>query len=89
MNPGKCIIFVVMIVFFSLSLTFPQDIGVTAVRDADKILPEQQRAQVKNEILEWRLENIIPDLMRREGIDMWVIICREYNEDPVYLSMVP
>jgi Xaa-Pro aminopeptidase len=42
-----------------------------------------------NEILEWRLDNIIPQLMRREGIDMWLIICREYNEDPVYLTLVP
>jgi hypothetical protein len=42
-----------------------------------------------NEILEWRLDHIIPDLMRREEIDMWVIICREYNEDPVYLTLVP
>jgi len=31
----------------------------------------------------------VPELMRREGIDMWVIICREYNEDPVYMTMVP
>jgi len=54
-----------------------------------QILPEQQRAKVMNEILEWRLENIIPELMRREGIDMWIIICREYNEDPVFMSLVP
>jgi hypothetical protein len=27
--------------------------------------------------------------MRREGIDMWLIINREYNEAPVYLSLVP
>ncbi|UCC38955.1 MAG: aminopeptidase P family protein [Candidatus Aminicenantes bacterium] len=27
--------------------------------------------------------------MRREGIDMWLVINREYNEDPVYMSLVP
>ena len=27
--------------------------------------------------------------MRREGIDMWVIISREYNEDPVLKTMLP
>jgi hypothetical protein len=27
--------------------------------------------------------------MRREGIDLWLVINREYNEDPVYLSLVP
>lgn len=73
----------------ALGSVFAQDIGTTAARDIDNILPEQDRAKVMNEILEWRLTNIIPDLMRREGIDMWLIICREYNEDPVYLTMVP
>ena len=66
-----------------------QDMGVTDVNDIAGILPEKERAAVMNEILEWRLDNIIPKLMRREGIDMWIIICREYNEDPVYLTMVP
>jgi len=42
-----------------------------------------------NEWLKWRLDNIIPQLMRREGIDMWLVINREYNEDPVYWSLVP
>ena len=68
---------------------YVQNIGTTAVRDIDNILPEKDRTEIMDEILEWRLENIIPFLMRREGIDMWIIICREYNEDPVYLSMVP
>jgi hypothetical protein len=68
---------------------YSQNTGTTAVRDIDNILPEKDRAKVMNEILEWRLEHIIPELMRREGIDMWLIICREYNEDPVYLTMVP
>jgi Xaa-Pro aminopeptidase len=27
--------------------------------------------------------------MRREQIDMWVVICREHNEDPVYTTLVP
>ncbi len=53
------------------------------------ILPEKERARVKNDWLKWRLDNILPDLMRRERIDMWLVINREYNEDPVYLSLVP
>jgi Xaa-Pro aminopeptidase len=57
--------------------------------DIHKILPEKERARVVNEWLRWRLDNIIPELMRREGIDLWLIINREYNEDPVYMSMVP
>lgn len=66
-----------------------KDYGVPLVEDSQNILPERERAQVKNEWLRWRLENILPRLMRREGIDMWLVINREYNEDPVYMSLVP
>jgi Xaa-Pro aminopeptidase len=62
---------------------------IANVQDYKQILPERERARVVNEWLKWRLDNIIPPLMRREGIDMWLVINREYNEDPVYLSLVP
>jgi len=53
------------------------------------ILPERDRARVIDEILEDRFTNLLPQLMRREGIDMWIIISREYNEDPVMKTMLP
>jgi hypothetical protein len=62
---------------------------IADVKDYKNILPEKDREQVMNEWLKWRLDNIVPQLMRREGIDMWLVINREYNEDPVYLSLVP
>jgi len=69
--------------------SFAQDIGLTDAQDSLNILPERQRAEVMNEWLKWRLDNIIPELMQREGIDMWLVINREYNEDPVYMSLMP
>lgn len=62
---------------------------IAGAGDYTNILPLRDQHRVINEILEWRLDNIIPMVMRREGIDMWIVICREYNEDPVYLSMIP
>ncbi|MCY7358005.1 MAG: Xaa-Pro aminopeptidase, partial [Rudanella sp.] len=53
------------------------------------ILPERERARFVDEVLEDRFTNLLPQLMRREGIDMWVIISREYNEDPVLKTMLP
>jgi Xaa-Pro aminopeptidase len=57
--------------------------------NAQVILPERQRSQVIDDILEDRLTNLLPQLMRREGFDMWVVISREYNEDPVMKTMLP
>lgn len=53
------------------------------------ILSERQQAEVIDEILEDRMENLLPKLMREQGVDMWVIISREYNEDPVMKTMLP
>lgn len=53
------------------------------------ILNERERARVIDEVLEDRFNNLLPALMRREGIDMWIIISREYNEDPVMRTMLP
>ncbi len=88
MSKMKSTLLILAIVMLS-GVTSAQDTGVTAVRDIDQILPVEQRARIMNEILEWRLDHIVPELMLREGIDIWITICREYNEDPVYLSLVP
>lgn len=53
------------------------------------ILSMRDRAEVIDRWAEDRLDNLIPELMRREGVDMWVLVAREYNEDPVLLTMLP
>lgn len=53
------------------------------------ILSMRERAEVMDQWTEYRLDNLVPELMRREGIDMWVLAAREYNEDPVLLTMLP
>jgi hypothetical protein len=53
------------------------------------LLSEKERARVIDEILEDRLDNLLPQLMDREGIDMWILISREYNEDPVMKTILP
>ncbi len=54
-----------------------------------ELLSKREQARVIDEILEDRLDNLLPILMKRESIDMWIIISREYNEDPVMKTMLP
>jgi Xaa-Pro aminopeptidase len=54
-----------------------------------QILPEKERALLKDEILEDRFQNLLPGLMENANIDMWLLISREYNEDPVLKTMLP
>ncbi len=53
------------------------------------VLPERARPDAVNAALRDRLDNLLPQLMRETGIDLWVVINREYAEDPVYLTLVP
>lgn len=53
------------------------------------ILTMEQRAAVIDELLQDKLDNTLPSLMRRTGIDLWVLTSREYNEDPVLRTMLP
>lgn len=53
------------------------------------IKTEKERSIIKDEILEDRFTNLLPKLMDKAAIDMWLLISREYNEDPVLKTMLP
>src|SRR5688572_20944474 len=47
----------------------------------------REQAAMQQEWLKKRLDTFLPALMRKHGIDMWVVPMREYNEDPVFSSI--
>ncbi len=49
----------------------------------------QRQAEIRNGWLKTRLHTILPEILRREGLDMWIVCAREYNEDPVLMSLLP
>jgi Xaa-Pro aminopeptidase len=48
----------------------------------------RERAELQQQWLTERLDSVLPRLMRQHGVDMWVVAMREYNEDPVFSSLV-
>ena len=61
---------------------------ITGLSDA-QILAERERSKITDEIQSERFNSLLPKLMDRSNIDMWVLISREYNEDPVLRTMLP
>ncbi|MFK7830244.1 MAG: M24 family metallopeptidase [Congregibacter sp.] len=53
------------------------------------ILSIGERADVVDGWLKERLDTVIAPLMRREGVDMWILVAGEYDEDPVVKTMLP
>ena len=60
-----------------------------AVSGEHAVLDFRDRIEPENAMTRDRLENLLPALMEETGLDMWVVINREYAEDPVYFSLVP
>ena len=54
--------------------------GVPGLRD---------RAAAHDRLVKARLDNVVPRIMREVGVDMWVLVASEYNEDPVVKTMLP
>jgi len=48
----------------------------------------RELATLQQDWLTKRLDRFLPPLMRKHGIDMWVVPMREYNEDPVFKAIV-
>ena len=72
-----------------VALVLAGTVPPTAGQEHPAVLGLKAQADVYDAWLPARLDKLLPELMRREKIDMWLVICEEYNEDPVYLSLVP
>lgn len=69
-------------IFFALALL------MTAGTQA-QVLSVRDQAKVVNELLADRFDTVLPAAMQQTGIDMWIVVSREYNEDPVIKTMLP
>lgn len=59
-----------------------------AAPEASPLPSLREQDAIRQGWLKARLERVLPDLMRRHGVPMWIVVCREYNEDPVFRSLV-
>ena len=48
----------------------------------------REQAVVQQQWLQYRLDSVLPRLMRQHGVEMWIVAMREYNEDPTFWSLV-
>ncbi len=53
------------------------------------VLSQREQAGVIDSWLDERITSLLPQLMTETGIDMWVVMSREYNEDPVIRTLLP
>ena len=86
---------------FLIALAMPASVGAQmpppvlpmseteeAAPELPPVLPLRDRAAVIDRILEERLETVVPQIMRENGVAMWVLMAREYFEEPVIATML-
>ncbi|MCX6133720.1 MAG: M24 family metallopeptidase [Ignavibacteriales bacterium] len=75
-----------LMVVFCLALVASVQSRAQTVKSPLPSLREQDAVQ--QEWLKLRLERVLPSLMRAHKVQMWIVPMREYNEDPVFSSLV-
>ena len=60
----------------------PKKAAATAPSGPEMLPPLREQTEMRQEWLKLRLERVLPALMRKHGVAMWIVVCREYNEDP-------
>lgn len=73
-------IYLAFILSFFFVPAYAQDLAV---------LTQREQAALIDSWLEDRIDHLLPELMTETDIDMWVVISREYNEDPVIRTLLP
>lgn len=70
-------------------VTFGQSKNKTTDSKTETLsIPLREQAKIQQQWLKLRLERVLPELMQKHKVKMWLVICREYNEDPVFFSLV-
>ena len=70
-------------------LSLAAEHGIVVAPASHGVVDSRARIEPENRMLTDRLENLLPELMAEAGLDMWLVLNREYAEDPVYFTLVP
>lgn len=81
-------LFATLLLALSVALSVRAPAAQTRAAD-DRVLTHREQAVLVKQWISKRFDTVLPELMRREGIDLWLIVSREYNDDPVFRSMAP
>lgn len=77
-----------------LSVSILQGYQILPAQDSKRILSMRERVNLMEKWWKWKKKHVLPQVMREQGIDMWIIRNNEAdlyynNEGPVYTSLLP
>ncbi len=78
-------IFTILMLIMTFSISYAQEFGIESVEDSKNVLPIWQQVKVMNLLLKLKQKTVLAEVMRRGGIDMWIV---RNNEEAFYFSLL-
>ena len=88
---------VLLLAAFVLAAGGVSALQLTDGQDAANVIPMRERVQIMQRFWDWKKANVLPMIMREQGVDMWIVRNDEqpeyrqtsYKEGPFYTSLLP
>lgn len=88
-NRSITLSFLLLLLVFSTSFLFAQNISSEPIPPMPKLLSQREQADVREVWLKKRLGSMLLPMMKRHGIEMWIVVNEEFHSDPVTPHIVP
>ncbi len=85
----KVLCFLLIVAFMWIGTTTAQNRANEPVPPMPKLLDQRQQMDVREAWLKKRLDSLLLPMMKRNGVEMWLVVNEEFNSDPVTEHIVP
>ncbi len=89
MNIEKQFSAVVIAFLVLVSSSFPQNRSNETTPPLPKLLSQREQADVREAWLRKRLGSLLLPMMKKHGVEMWIVVNEEFHNDPVTPHIVP
>jgi len=79
----------ILFLFFSAAGSLCQNRSNEPIPAMPKLLSQRDQMDVREAWLKKRFETLLLPMMKRNGIDMWIVVNEEFHSDPVTEHIVP
>jgi Xaa-Pro aminopeptidase len=78
-----------ILILISATSIVAQNKSAEPIPPMPKLLSQRQQMDVREMWLKKRLGSLLPPMMKKNGIDIWIVVNEEFHNDPVTPHIVP
>src|SRR5687768_15363690 len=89
MSSKISLILLSLVILSTSSPGFAQNRSNEQIPPMPKLLPQREQADIRQQWLKKRLGSLLLPMMKRHGIEMWIVVNEEFHNDPVTPHITP